>query len=1258
MKCCNQVLLFLIVAWTFGCGKSQTQKADLPAEKSPEIVATPVTGQQSAAVEVDRTVPPSINRKPDFDADSFQFLDQGSGFFPYDVVKALIDSETNRPYLENLERFGLLPGNKSENNPNGYPVGIVLNTVGVKPIKMFGFTCAACHTSDIRFGDKTVRIEGGSGLFFVDALGDAIANSMQKTLKDKKELVAFLKRLLQEVVERDGKTLHGLEDFHRIIDDGPFGKALVEHIEERFASILTDVKPPAIDKSLLASIAAKLHQLTHRADSSLKKLAEDHRLNAITDILSRLEECRELIEYRLRFLKMRGWLAEPGHRLSAGYGRADDFGTARVELFGELDATKGTAEHRNMEPVNAPVSVPPLWNIEQFAWLHWNSNTNSVIQRSIGESIGVGATFTHDNVTSVNIVNQMKIEQQIPHIATPEWPEDVLGKIDPVKQERGWAIYKDKCAGCHNPSERDEKGLLKFEHFTLEEAGTDRSDALNFAKPVFLPDGSQTGFATAIGGLLEKLQTTAKSTMSLENQRLMEVLENPRRPVKWRDPMHDNGGKVYPAKPLDGIWATAPYLHNGSVPTLYHLLLPAKDRPTEFVVGPQDYLPKEVGFEWNPKDFPTMTDKHNSQKKLTKVDTTIPGNHNTGHEFGADLSDDDRWDLIEYLKVHKTPSLSRDAVSAKTVDEKSSRPWAEIQAATEKTHLDYLSANAEGYDWFANATDGFAGVPVILLRSFPDLAPEIWGTPDEKFSRFGLIPSPTEPDRPLPLGLSWDPMVEGQAAGPLKGVALTCGACHIGRVRIPEGDAVTYRALVGAPNTQFDVRRWRHAFERTVGEYLNSPENLAKTAGRLREIIASKPANYFYGQYRGLDAGVEAKERELFAVTEPNDVAASILTGFATKIIVSKLAVDKQKATSYSKENAPPLDGGSPGQSDGSGDLIPRLCLLDTLASIGPNETLQKFAEMTFPALPIKKATVTDIVSTFNQGARNIAQIDGSVKSPFYRNVAASLAVAGDPKQVNVVNADITAGFIHALPAPAYPFDVDMTRVERGRKLFKTNCGMCHKDHNDIVYKGENTTFAEQIGTDPNRSQVLNADALQLFLKHFVASVPETYETKDANGKTYRPHDLHPNDIVFDRSELANQGYVTNALEGAWSRAPYLHHGSVPTLYHLLVPGERPATFARGSITYDQKHVGWQWNIEQIDRLKQVDQTVSVFNTAWDSSSNRGHDKNLTVDDNGNILRMDWSGAEKPGEHKVRLDWSGPEKSEALFDLIEYLKTL
>ncbi len=145
------------------------------------------------------------------------------------------------------------------------------------------------------------------------------------------------------------------------------------------------------------------------------------------------------------------------------------------------------------------------------------------------------------------------------------------------------------------------------------------------------------------------------------------------------------------------------------------------------------------------------------------------------------------------------------------------------------------------------------------------------------------------------------------------------------------------------------------------------------------------------------------------------------------KILLGEAAVNKQKATSYSKPNAPPLDGGSPGQSDGSGDLIPRLLLLNTVNAIGPEKTLQSFAGMKFAALPNQLATVTDILSTWQMGNRHLAQIDGSVKSPFC-NVAASLAVAGDPKAVNVQNADITAKFIGHLPPP-YPFAIDAKKL-------------------------------------------------------------------------------------------------------------------------------------------------------------------------------------------------------------------------------------
>ena len=78
---------------------------------------------------------------------------------------------------------------------------------------------------------------------------------------------------------------------------------------------------------------------------------------------------------------------------------------------------------------------------------------------------------------------------------------------------------------------------------------------------------------------------------------------------------------------------------------------------------------------------------------------------------------------------------------------------------------------------------------------------------------------------------------------------------------------------------------------------------------------------------------VEAGERQYVSAN-----AAAILTGFAGKILLGEQATNKQKATSYGKPNAPPLDGGSPGQSDGSGDLLPRLLLLDTVMSVGPGQ--------------------------------------------------------------------------------------------------------------------------------------------------------------------------------------------------------------------------------------------------------------------------------------------------------------------------------
>jgi hypothetical protein len=187
---------------------------------------------------------------------------------------------------------------------------------------------------------------------------------------------------------------------------------------------------------------------------------------------------------------------------------------------------------------------------------------------------------------------------------------------------------------------------------------------------------------------------------------------------------------------------------------------------------------------------------------------------------------------------------------------------------------------------------------------------------------------------------------------------------------------------------------------------------------------------------------------------------------------------------------------------------------------------------------------------------------------------------------------------------------------------------------------------------------VLNADGLALFLRHFVAAVPADYETTDAKGVKYKPRDLAPADILYDRSKVENQGYVTNGLEGLWARGPYLHNGAVPTIRHLLVPASRPPAFVRGALSYDKANIGFDWDAAKLDAYRAANPTAAAFDTSWDGASRLGHDTNLTIDAQGHILRKGWEGDARPGEIRVRLDWSGPEQAAALTALIEYLKTL
>ena len=106
------------------------------------------------------------------------------------------------------------------------------------------------------------------------------------------------------------------------------------------------------------------------------------------------------------------------------------------------------------------------------------------------------------------------------------------------------------------------------------------------------------------------------------------------------DNFRKTNGYVAPA--LDGIWARAPYLHNGSVPVLKDLLTQPSDRPTQFYRGCDVYDQDKVGF---------ISTSESAKPFGFLVDTEVTGNGNHGHVFGTNLIGEDKNALIEYLKT-------------------------------------------------------------------------------------------------------------------------------------------------------------------------------------------------------------------------------------------------------------------------------------------------------------------------------------------------------------------------------------------------------------------------------------------------------------------------------------------------------------------------------------------------------------------------------------------------------------------------------
>jgi hypothetical protein len=547
-------------------------------------------------------VPEGTNGLSNADREAFYHLSEGGELYPVDWLLALEVESTGadgtlqvRPFLDNIERYGLLSDAKSAGNPDGLPVGVSLGKSRASGIDMIGLNCAACHVGQVQYQGHAVRIDGLGNMALVNAFLADLAAETQKTITSPRRLMRFWRRVHQVRAERRAR---GRE-------------ANVE--------------------------------------------AEDE--GKVRRVLALLTSNRDMLQARLRALKgvasLQHWL---NVSTKEGYGRLDAFGIGRDELFGGLPG--------NSAAPNAPVSFPHIWGMEYTGWLQWGANTDSVMERNIGQALGVGALFDPKTFRStVNIPNLHRLEEYGYKATPPAWPA-AFPTVDAAKADRGKALFVQHCAPCHETYKTD--GVMRtYQLFSFAQTGTDPLAAINFEMPVMQADGTVRPFPYAAADLISKIKTRAYQDAGYDDATIA-ALENRdvRRGPQWdpafRAPMLDSanfgdtsGRKVYRAKTLVGIWATGPFLHNGSVPTIYDLLLPAAKRPSTFPLGTREYDTVKLGVQTDPSKYSLAP----GQSAFT-FDTRLPGNWNTGHEwsFYPDLDDQARFDIIEFLKTFTSES--------------------------------------------------------------------------------------------------------------------------------------------------------------------------------------------------------------------------------------------------------------------------------------------------------------------------------------------------------------------------------------------------------------------------------------------------------------------------------------------------------------------------------------------------------------------------------------------------------------------------
>ncbi|PSJ37723.1 hypothetical protein C7I55_21955 [Sphingomonas deserti] len=556
---------------------------------------------------------------------------QGSRLMPFEWFNALEQADSERPFRDdaNLESFRFLT--RKDALPAGFAVdkqsdeGFTFSKLRwyegqPKDEPWIGLNCSACHTAQLSYQGQTHVVDGGPSLLDFQSFIEALDRSLTATRTDPAKFDRFAKKVLKS--------------------DTPANRVM----------------------------------LTQALDALIKWQATIDRMN-------NGGEAQAPIRY--------------------GFARLDAFGHIFNKVALLADAPGQTANRSD-----APVSYPFLWDIYRQDRLQWNGIVSSgriglggdryvdfgAIGRNAGEVIGVFGDVIVRPVpkmggfpSSLNVTNLDWLEVQLRHAKAPKWPESFNdAAITPAQRQTMVASGRDlfdqlNCEACHiTPPAGD--SVYKVAMTPLQPSGAQAvnntdpwmaCNALTYTAKTGRLQGRKDGYISGTplppeAPLATMLATTVKGALLAKWKEIAEIVattfigvrlppeielaiedEDEARLEKcFRANVPATGNAVppfaYKGRPLDGIWATAPFLHNGSVPSLFDLMRAPADRPKTFQLGTREYDVVNVGYRQDAA----------APGNSFRFDTSLRGNSNSGHVYGVDkLNDDQRRALVEYLKT-------------------------------------------------------------------------------------------------------------------------------------------------------------------------------------------------------------------------------------------------------------------------------------------------------------------------------------------------------------------------------------------------------------------------------------------------------------------------------------------------------------------------------------------------------------------------------------------------------------------------------